>query len=43
MRGKKVLEVGLGYGSVAQRIAENGAVYTGLDIAEGPVEMADYA
>ena len=39
-RGKDVLEVGLGYGSVAQRIAEAGARYAGLDIARGPLAMA---
>ena len=42
MRGRRVLEVGLGYGTVGQRIAENGADYTGLDIATGPVEMVNY-
>ena len=41
MRGKKVLEVGLGYGTVAQRIAEAGAEYVGLDIAQGPVELVN--
>jgi SAM-dependent methyltransferase len=40
--GRRVLEVGLGYGSVAQRIAESGAAYVGLDIANGPVEMANH-
>ncbi|MEM9060561.1 MAG: class I SAM-dependent methyltransferase [Pseudomonadota bacterium] len=40
MRGKKVLEIGLGYGTVAQKIAEAGAHYHGLDIANGPVSMA---
>ena len=39
MRGKRVLEIGLGHGSLAQRIAEAGAEYTGLDIARGPVGM----
>jgi len=39
MRGKEVLEVGLGYGTLGQRIAESGAHYTGLDVAEGPVRM----
>ena len=39
MRGKRVLEVGLGYGSVGQKIAEAGADYTGLDIAPGPVGL----
>ncbi|MCB1436631.1 MAG: class I SAM-dependent methyltransferase [Rhodobiaceae bacterium] len=39
--GKRVLEVGLGYGTVAQRIAGHGAIYSGLDIAAGPVDMAN--
>lgn len=42
MSGKEVVEIGLGYGSLAQRIAERGAMYTGLDIADGPVEMTNY-
>jgi len=42
MRGKDVLEVGLGYGTVSQRIAEAGARYCGLDIAAGPVAMANH-
>ena len=40
--GQRVLEVGLGYGSVAQKLAARGADYTGLDIAAGPVEMVNY-
>ncbi|HWA21427.1 MAG TPA: class I SAM-dependent methyltransferase [Caulobacterales bacterium] len=39
LAGKRVLEVGLGYGSVGQRLAQAGADYMGLDIADGPVEM----
>jgi len=39
MTGKRVLEIGLGYGSVAQKIAAAGARYHGLDIASGPVAM----
>ncbi len=35
--GKDVLEVGLGYGSVSQRLTASGARYSGLDIAAGPV------
>jgi SAM-dependent methyltransferase len=35
--GKKVLEVGLGYGTVGQLIASRNADYYGADIAEGPV------
>jgi ubiquinone/menaquinone biosynthesis C-methylase UbiE len=38
--GKKVLEIGLGYGTVAQKLMEAGAQYYGLDIADGPVAMA---
>jgi SAM-dependent methyltransferase len=37
---RDVLEVGLGYGSLSQKIAAAGARYCGLDIAPGPVEMA---
>lgn len=37
LNGKHVLEVGLGYGSLSQRIVEAGANFTGLDIAPGPV------
>lgn len=40
--GKRVLEVGLGYGSVAQRLAEAGAIYHGIDIASGPVSMVQH-
>ena len=39
LTGRDVLEVGLGYGSLSQKIAESGARYVGLDIALGPVEM----
>jgi SAM-dependent methyltransferase len=41
MRDKDVLEIGLGYGSVSQRLAESEAHYNGLDIAAGPVAMAN--
>lgn len=42
LAGKKVLEVGLGYGSVSQRLAENSADLTALDIAQGPVEGVNH-
>lgn len=42
LRGRDVLEVGLGYGTMSQKIAEAGARYHGLDIAEGPVRMAQH-
>jgi SAM-dependent methyltransferase len=35
----RVLEIGLGYGTLGQALAERGLDYNGLDIAEGPVEM----
>ncbi len=34
-----LLEVGLGYGTVSQRLAEAGFEYHGVDIARGPVEI----
>lgn len=42
LKGKDVLEVGLGYGTVAQKLAQDGANYRGLDIAAGPVEMVNH-
>lgn len=39
LAGKRVLEIGLGYGTLGQLIAARGADYHGLDIAEGPVRM----
>ncbi len=42
MRGKKVLEIGLGYGTVGQTIMGAGADYSGLDIAKGPCEMMQH-
>lgn len=41
MRDKDVLEVGLGYGTVSQHIAESGVRYIGLDVAAGPVHMVN--
>jgi ubiquinone/menaquinone biosynthesis C-methylase UbiE len=40
--GQKVLEIGLGYGTIAQKIMESGAEYHGLDIADGPIAMAQH-
>ena len=39
LAGQRVLEVGLGYGSLGEAIARRGAEYHGLDIADGPVRM----
>jgi SAM-dependent methyltransferase len=41
MATKVVLEIGLGYGSLSQRLAEYGAVYHGLDIAPNAVRMVN--
>ncbi len=41
MARKAVLEIGLGYGSLSQKLAEAGAIYTGMDIANGPVQMVN--
>jgi len=38
-KGQRVLEVGLGYGTLSQNILEAGADYIGMDIAAGPVAM----
>jgi SAM-dependent methyltransferase len=37
--GQRVLEIGLGYGTLSQMLIERGAEYFGLDIAPGPVAM----
>jgi SAM-dependent methyltransferase len=39
VQGQRLLDIGLGYGTMGQRLAEMGADYHGLDIAAGPVEM----
>jgi len=41
-KGKRTLEIGLGYGSLSQELANAGAIYTGLDIAAGPVTMVNH-
>jgi 2-polyprenyl-3-methyl-5-hydroxy-6-metoxy-1,4-benzoquinol methylase len=42
LRGKSVLEVGLGYGTVSQKLAEGGAFFTGFDTADNPVAMVTH-
>jgi SAM-dependent methyltransferase len=39
VEGKKLLDVGLGYGTLGEALARLGADYHGLDIAPGPVAM----
>ena len=38
-RGKKVLEIGCGLGIDLMKFAENGAIVTGIDIAEKSIEL----
>lgn len=42
MKGKKIMEVGLGYGTLGLKIAQSGADFVGLDIAEKPIEMMNH-
>jgi SAM-dependent methyltransferase len=39
VRGRRLLEIGLGYGTLGEALARMGADYHGLDIAAGPVTM----
>jgi SAM-dependent methyltransferase len=39
LRGRRVLEIGLGYGTLGSLLVGRGADYHGLDISPGPVEM----
>jgi SAM-dependent methyltransferase len=39
MEGRATLEIGLGYGTLGERLARLGADYHGLDLAAGPVAM----
>jgi SAM-dependent methyltransferase len=42
LNGKRVLEIGLGYGTLGALIARQGCDYFGLDIARGPSRMMQY-
>jgi SAM-dependent methyltransferase len=42
LKGKRVLEIGLGYGTLGQLLALQGCRYYGLDIAVNPVAMMRY-
>lgn len=41
-KGLRVLDIGLGYGTLGQKIAEYCSEYCGLDIAAGPVSMMNH-
>lgn len=42
LKGKMVLEIGLGYGTLGQLLVSEGCRYHGLDIAENPVAVMQY-
>ena len=42
LKGKRVLEIGLGYGTLGQLLALQGCRYYGLDIAVNPVALMRY-
>ena len=42
LEGVRVLEAGLGYGTLGGLLIARGATYTGVDLAAGPVEMMRY-
>lgn len=41
-KGKEVLEIGLGFGTLSQQIAEAGAHYNGLDLAPNAAAMVNH-
>ena len=42
LKNRRVVEIGLGYGTVGQRLLEAGATYTGVDVASGPTAMINH-
>ena len=42
MRGQRVLEVGLGFGTLGQKIVEAGADYLGMDVAGNSVDLMNH-
>ncbi len=42
LMGKRVMEIGLGYGTLGGVIVDRGARYTGVDISPGPVGMMQH-
>lgn len=40
VKGKDLLEIGLGYGTISSMFMAAGANYTGIDISNGPVNMS---
>jgi len=42
LEGKSICEIGLGYGTASSFLAQRAGTYYGVDIAQGPVNMANY-
>jgi ubiquinone/menaquinone biosynthesis C-methylase UbiE len=42
LKGRRVVEIGLGYGTLAQQLLEAGARYTAVDIAHGPAGIVNH-
>jgi SAM-dependent methyltransferase len=42
LHGQRVLEIGLGYGTLGQLLHARGADYVGVDLSPGPAEMMRY-
>lgn len=42
LRGRRTMEIGLGYGTLGTAIMEAGGDYLGVDISPGPIEMMRY-
>ena len=42
LAGRRVVEVGLGYGTLGQQLLQAGARYTGVDVARGPAAMMNH-
>jgi SAM-dependent methyltransferase len=42
LRGRRVIEIGLGYGTLGQQLIDAGARYTGIDVARGPAAMMNH-
>ena len=41
-KDRRVVEIGLGYGTLGQQLLDAGARYTGIDIARGPAAMMNH-
>src|SRR3954463_4481708 len=42
LKGRRVVEIGLGYGTLGQQLVEAGASYVGVDVAHAPAAMMNH-